>query len=73
MPAESGRGKVSGGPEVEGAGEGDTGDTVQGRANPADLGLVDGQVRSDGTVQTLLSQDVGRAFGIGGRGAGSGY
>lgn len=64
MPAESGRGKVGGGPQVEGAGEGDAGDTVQGRADPADLGLVDGQVRGDGTVQALLSQNVGGALGV---------
>lgn len=73
VPAERGRGEVSGSPQVEGAGECDAGNTVQGRANPGDLGLVDGKVRGNRTVQALLSQDLGGVLGVGGRGDGSRY
>lgn len=68
VPAESGRGEVCGGPQVERAGEGDTADTVQGGADPADLGAVDGQVRRDGAVQALLDQDLGGVLSVGGDG-----
>lgn len=71
VPAESGRGEVCGGPEVERAGESDTANTVQGGADPADLGAVDGQVGRDGAVQALLDQDLGGV--LGGRGDGPGY
>lgn len=73
VPAEGGRGEVCGGPKVESAGEGETGDTVQGTADPADLGTVDGQVRSDGAVQALLGQDLGRVLSVGRGGDGSRY
>lgn len=65
VPAENGGGEVCGGPQVERAGEGDTGYTVQGTADPANLGLVDGQMRGDGTVQALLGQDLGRVLSVG--------
>lgn len=68
VPAEQGRSEVCSRPQVQGAGEGDARDAVQRTADPSDLGLVDGQVRGDGTVQALLGQDLGRVFGIGGRG-----
>lgn len=73
MPAKSGRGEVSGSPKVEGAGEGDAADTVQGRANPTNLGLVNGKVGSNRTVQALLNQDLGRVLCVGGGGDGSRY
>ena len=73
VPADGGRGEVCGGPQVESAGEGDTGDTVQGTANPADLRTVDGQVGGDGTVQALLGQDLGRVLGVRRRSDGSRY
>jgi hypothetical protein len=65
MPSESGGDEISGGPEVEGAGEGDTSDTVQRGANPANLGLVDGKVGSDGAAETLLNEDLGWVLGVG--------
>jgi hypothetical protein len=71
VPAESGRGEVGSGPQVESAGEGDARDTVQGGTDPADLGLVDGQVRSNRAVKTLFSQDLGRVLSVGGRSDGS--
>jgi hypothetical protein len=42
VPTESGGGEVGGSPNVQGAGESYTSDTVQGTSDPADLGLVDG-------------------------------
>lgn len=71
VPAEGGRGEVGSGPQVESTGEGNTGDTVQGGTDPADLGLVDAQVRGDRAVQALLSQDLGRVLSVGGRSDGS--
>jgi hypothetical protein len=41
---------------------------VEGGADPADLGAVDGQVRRDGAVQALLDQDLGGVLGVGGDG-----
>lgn len=71
VPSESGRGEVGSGPQVESTGEGNTGDTVQGGTDPADLGLVDAQVRGDRAVKALLSQDLGRVLSVGGRSDGS--
>jgi len=73
VPSESRRGEVCGGPQIESAGEGDTGDTVQGTTNPADLGTVDAQVGRNGTVQALLGQDRVRVLSVGSRGDGSRY
>lgn len=67
VPAESGRGEVGSSPEVQGAGESDTSDTVQGTADPADLGLVDGKVRGDRALKTLLDEDLAGVLGVGGR------
>ena len=67
MPTESRGGEVGGGPEVKGAGESDTSDTVQGTADPADLGLVDAEVRSDRAVKTLLNEDLAVIVGVRGR------
>jgi hypothetical protein len=44
--------------EIEGAGEDDGGQTVEARAVPGDLGLVDGQMRGDGAVEALLGEDL---------------
>lgn len=68
VPAEHGRSEVGSRIEVEAAGQGDTGDTVQTTADPGDLGLVDGKVGSDGAAQTLLSKEL---VGVGGGRAGS--
>lgn len=73
MPADDGGGEVCGGPQVKGAGEGDTGDTVQRTTDPADLGLVDGKVGSDRAIQPLLGEDLTRVFRVRGRGDGSGW
>ena len=72
VPAEDGRGEVCGSPQVERAGEDNAGDTVQGTADPADLGLVDGKVGGHRAIQALLSQDLSWVFGVRGRGDGSG-
>lgn len=66
MPTESGGDEIGGSPEVQRAGESDAGDTVQGTADPADLGLVDSKVRSDRAVKTLLNEDLVGVLGIGG-------
>lgn len=66
VPSEGGGGKVGSGPEVEGAGESETGDTVQGTADPGNLGLVDGKVGSDGATKTLLDEDLAVIRGVGG-------
>lgn len=71
VQAKSRGGEVGSGPQVEGTGQGDTGDTVQGGADPADLGLVDSQMGGDRAVQALLSQDLGRVLLVGGRSDGS--
>lgn len=65
VPSERGRGKVCEAEEVEGPGEHDAADTVQGAAIPGDLRAVDGQVRGDGALETLLGEDLG---GVAGRG-----
>jgi hypothetical protein len=67
MPTKSGGGEVSGSPNVQGAGESNTGDTVQGTADPADLGLVDSEVRSDRAVKALLNEDLAGVLGVRGR------
>lgn len=65
VPSEGGGGKVGSGPEVEGAGESEAGDTVQGTADPGDLGLVDGKVGSDRATETLLDEDLAVVRGVG--------
>lgn len=70
VPADGGRDEVEDAEGVEAAGEGDAGDTVERRAVPGDLRLVDAEVGSDGTVEALLCEDLvrglGRAHGCGG-------
>ena len=66
VPSESGGSEVSGSPEVQGAGESNAGNTVQGTADPADLGLVDAKVRGDGAEQTLFNEDLVGVLGVGG-------
>jgi hypothetical protein len=58
VPADGGRDEVEDAEGVEAAGEGDAGDTVERRAVPGDLRLVDAEVGSDGAVQALLCEDL---------------
>lgn len=67
MPAESGGDEVGSSPEVQGAGESDTSDTVQRTADPADLGLVDGKVRGDRALKTLLDEELAGVLSVRGR------
>lgn len=60
MPAEQRRDQIGGTEGVEAPAEDRAGDSVQRRAVPGDLRLVDGQVRRDGPVQPLLDEDVVR-------------
>jgi hypothetical protein len=64
VPTESGGDEVGSSPKVQGTGESDTGDTVQGTADPADLGLVDGKVRGDRAGKTLLNEDLAGVLGV---------
>lgn len=67
VQAESGGDEVGSSPNVQGAGESDTSDSVQGTADPADLGPVDGKVRGDRALKTLLNEDLAGVFGLRGR------
>lgn len=67
VPADDGGNKVGGGEHVESARGDRAGDTVQGTGVPGNLGAVDGQVRSDGAVQALLRENLGRVGGVCGR------
>jgi hypothetical protein len=50
--------------QVEGAGQGNAGDTVETRGDPGDLRLVDGEVGRDGAVDALLDENLlGLGFG----------
>lgn len=71
VPAEGGREQVCGGPQVEGTGHDDARDTVQRGADPAHLGLVDGQMGGDGAVETLLGENRGRVLVVRGGSDGS--
>lgn len=70
VPTDGGCDEVEDAEGVEAAGEGDAGDTVERRAVPGDLRLVDAEVGSDGAVEALLCEDLvgglGRAHGGGG-------
>lgn len=59
VPSECRRSEVCETKEVEGPGEHDAADTVESTAIPSDLRAVDGQVRGDGALETLLREDVG--------------
>lgn len=59
MPTEQRRGEVCGCEKVQGARKSNAGDTVSARANPGDLGTVDGEVRGNGAIQALLGEDFG--------------
>lgn len=61
MPAEGGRSEVCESEDVETTAQSDTSDTVQTGEGPGDLGLVDGKMRGDGTLEALLDEDL---FGI---------
>lgn len=56
VPAEQGRDEVAEAEEIETAGQDRACDTVQGGADPGDLRLVDGEMRSDWSVETLLNE-----------------
>lgn len=71
VPADGGREQVCGSPQVERTGHDDAGDTVQGGADPADLGLVDSQMGGDRAVETLLGEKGGRVLVVRGGGDGS--
>jgi hypothetical protein len=58
VPAEGGRNQVERAVGVEATAEDAAGDTVQRRQIPGNLRAVDGEMRRDGAVQTLLSEDV---------------
>lgn len=66
MPADDGGNQVSGGIDIESARGDRASDTVQSTGVPGDLGAVDGQVRSDRAVQTLLRKNLGRVGCVGG-------
>lgn len=68
VPANGGREQVCGSPQVKRAGHDNAGDTVQGGADPTDLGLIDSQMGRDGAVETLLGQKGGWVLGVGGGG-----
>lgn len=57
MPSEGRSGKVRNAEEIEAAAEDDSGDTVDGRRVPSDLGAVDGEVGGDGAAETLFDED----------------
>lgn len=59
VPTEQRRGEVCGCEKVQGARKSNAGDTVSARANPGDLGTVDGEVRGNGAIQALLGEDFG--------------
>lgn len=67
VPAQHRRDKVCGREEVQPTGQNDTGDTVEATTNPGNLGTVDGKMWGDRTVPTLLSEDLSRVGGVGGR------
>lgn len=66
MPADNGRDQVRRGVDVERARGDRARDSVQSTRVPGDLGTVDGQVRSDRSVQALLGEDLGRVGCVGG-------
>ena len=57
MPAEQRRHEIGGSEDVEAPAEDRARDSVQGRAIPCYLRLVDGEVRGDGPVEALLDED----------------
>ena len=64
MPAEQWRYQVGEAEDVEGTGEGDARDAVEGGGDPGYLRLVDGEVGGDGAVEALFREDR-VAFGVG--------
>ena len=64
VPTESGRGKVGSSPKVQGAGESHTSDTVEGTADPADLGPVDAKMRGNRAAKTLLNENPVGVLGV---------
>ena len=63
MPSERGRNEVCDTEDVEGSGEHESADAVEATGIPGDLRAVDGQVRGDGALETLLCEDFG-ALGL---------
>lgn len=72
MPAKQRRGEVCSRVKIQRTRKGESGNTVKTTADPSDLGAVDGKVRGNGTVQTLLRKDLGRVRGVRGSGSLSG-
>jgi hypothetical protein len=70
MPADRGRDEIRQAVDVQAAGEGEAGESVQHGEIPRYLGLVDAEMGSDGAVEALLEEDVGGAGGAGGGGGG---
>lgn len=68
MPAEQGSSKVGGCEEVQGTRQDNSSNSVKTTEVPCNLGSVDGKVRSNGTSQTLLGEELSW---IGGSRAGS--
>lgn len=58
MDAKDGGDEVGEAEEVEGAGEEGTGDAVEGREDPGNLGLVDCEVGGHGAVEALAGEDL---------------
>lgn len=73
MPSQQRGGQVGGTEDVEAAGEDAAGDAVEGGCVPGDLGLVDRQVRGDGTVEALGGEDGVGVGGFGGLGLRGGF
>lgn len=70
VPSESWSNQVQSTECVEGTADRAACDTVQGGEVPCDLWFVDGEVRGDGAVETLLSEDCAAGFVGGDLGAG---
>lgn len=57
MPAEGGSSEVCEAEKIEGAAEGNAGDSIERRSVPCDLGSVDAEMWGDGTLDSLLDED----------------
>lgn len=59
MPSERRGSEIGDSEDVEGAGQHNSGNTVERRGNPGDLWAVDGKVGRHRSCQTLLCEDLG--------------
>lgn len=64
MPAQSGSSEVGNREEIQRTRQDETGVTVQSTENPGDLRTVDGEVRRNGAVKTLLGEKLGWIRGL---------